>query len=86
VRKGQRLHRRDWPLTTTPANQQSASFADCPSPSLPIGGGVFAQSGSVGVNVNTTNANGSQWESFISNTTALDVQEDTIAICAGAVV
>src|SRR5262249_61770904 len=58
-----------------PANSQVAGAALCPAPKVPIGGGIFSSSGSVGVNINSTVPEApavNEWESWMNNASGLD--------------
>jgi hypothetical protein len=70
---------------TISANTQGLAFADCPALKVPIGGGVFSNSSSLGVNINTTNTEDpvSEWESFINNASGIDTTATPFAVCAG---
>jgi hypothetical protein len=66
-----------------PPGDQTGIRASCPAPTAPIGGGIFSNSGSVGVNVNTTAPVGSGWDSFENNGTPFDQEANAFVVCAG---
>src|SRR5262249_8635552 len=60
---------------TVAANSQVAGAALCPAPKVPIGGGIFSSSGSVGVNINSTVPEApavNEWESWMNNASGID--------------
>ena len=71
---------------TISAFSQGPAFADCPAPTVPIGGGVTSSSTSVAVNINTTNTEDpvSEWESFINNASGVDFTATPYAVSPAA--
>jgi hypothetical protein len=71
------------PATNLPANDQTFTAAECPSNLVAIGGGGFASTSSVGVNLNeTAPASDQEWKSFINNVSGVDFTGSSIAVCA----
>ena len=62
--------------------RQVRSTATCPAPTVPIGGGVFADS-DLDVNINSTVPQGSDWVVFQNNAGPSNGTADVFAVCAG---
>jgi hypothetical protein len=70
------------PAFSAPAGGQKGGSAVCPAPTVPIGGGVFTTSKSVGVNVEGTIPSGDRWDSFMNNNTGFPATATAVAVCA----
>ena len=72
------------PATSLPANSQTFTAASCPVNSVAIGGGGFASTSSVGVNLNETGPDGTsgEWLSYINNASGATFIGSTVAVCA----
>jgi hypothetical protein len=67
-----------------PAGMQTFGFAQCPAPTVPIGGGVLSESVSTAENVNVSAAATGGWEVYMNNATASSSYFFKVyAICAG---
>jgi hypothetical protein len=58
------------------------SFASCPAPTVPIGGGVFSGSQSVFVNFQGSFPTGHEWDSFVNNSTEFPITSTAVVVCA----
>jgi len=70
------------PAFTVAANGQKGGSAVCPAPTVPVGGGVFTSSKSVGVNVEGSIPSGDRWDSFMNNNSGVAVTASAVAVCA----
>ena len=70
------------PAFTVAANSQKGGSAVCPAPTVPVGGGVFTSSKSVGVNVEGSIPSGDRWDSFMNNNSGVAVTASAVAVCA----
>src|SRR5262249_31794599 len=66
-----------------PAGGSTESFATCPAPTLPVGGGASSNALSHDVNVGGMGISGTGFVSFMDNASAFDFLSSTTAICAG---
>jgi hypothetical protein len=71
------------PATSLPANDQTRTDVECPTNLVAIGGGAFASTNSVGVNINETAFDSDQsWLSYINNASGVDFVGSSVAVCA----
>jgi hypothetical protein len=71
------------PLRVAPANAQTGTSIACPSPTVPLGGGVTSTSTSTLVNLNSTYvASSTSWQVFENNASASDSTLQAWAVCA----
>lgn len=72
------------PAQTLRAGTQTETIADCPPNLVPIGGGGFASTSSVGVNINETAFGGlmNDWINFVNNNSGVDFTGSSVVICA----
>lgn len=61
---------------------EAGSFAACPAPTVPIGGGVLSGSKSVFVNFLGSFPTGHEWDSFINNSTEGPITSTAVVVCA----
>lgn len=66
-----------------PAGSHTLSFASCPAPTVPIGGGAFTSSGSLAHSLAGMGTSGTDFISFMNNASGLTFASSTVAICAG---
>ena len=57
------------------------TFAACPAPTVPIGGGVDAP-GSVGVNFQGSFPTGNEWDAFVNNSSEIPASSTAVVVCA----
>jgi hypothetical protein len=57
------------------------TFAACPAPTVPIGGGVDAP-GSVGANFQGSFPSGNEWDAFVNNSTEFPISSTAVVVCA----
>ena len=69
---------------TSPANGQVRGTAVCPSGKVPLGGGFFSSSGSVGANENSSFPVTGGWSVDFNNSTATASTFTVYAVCAKA--
>lgn len=72
------------PAGNLTAQTEVLTTADCPSGLIAIGGGAFASTSSVGVNINETGPGESdnEWISFINNDSGVNFTGSSVAVCA----
>ena len=61
---------------------EAGSFAACPAPTVPIGGGVFSGSKDVNVNFAGSFPSAHEWDAFVNNSTEFDIVSTAAAVCA----
>jgi hypothetical protein len=61
---------------------EAGSFAACPAPTVPIGGGVVSGSKSVFVDFPGSFPTGNEWDSFINNSTEGPITSTAVVVCA----
>jgi hypothetical protein len=66
-----------------PAGSHTLSFATCPEPTVPIGGGAGSSTSNIAVNIGGMGTDGSDFVSSMNNATGLDFTSSTVAVCAG---
>jgi hypothetical protein len=66
-----------------PAGSHTLSFATCPAPTVPIGGGAGSSTPNIAVDIGGMGTAGSDFVSSMNNATGLDFTSSTLAICAG---
>src|SRR5262249_56333797 len=54
------------------AGMQNFQITDCPASTVPVGGGVLSHASDVRVNLNATDPDGLNWESFVNNGAPFD--------------
>jgi hypothetical protein len=70
-------------FVVNPAGSHTVSFATCPAPTVPIGGGTGSSTSNIGVNIGGMGTSGRDFVSSMNNTTGTDFGTSTFAICAG---
>ena len=72
------------PAQNLMAQTEVFTTADCPSGLIAIGGGGFASTSSVGVNLNETapGETNNEWVSYINNDSGVNFTGSTVAVCA----
>jgi uncharacterized protein YjlB len=61
---------------------EAGSFASCPAPTVPVGGGVFSGSKSVFVDFVGSFPTGHEWDSFVNNSTEFPITSTAVVVCA----
>jgi hypothetical protein len=67
---------------TAPNGRQTRGVANCPIGKVPIGGGVFVQSGSTLANVNSSFPTAAGWDADVNNASGFDTTFDVRVVCA----
>jgi hypothetical protein len=72
------------PAQNLMAEEDVLTTADCPSGLIPISGGGFASTSSVGVNLNETapGETAGEWISFFNNDSGVNFTGSSVAVCA----
>jgi hypothetical protein len=70
-------------VVLNPAGSHTLSFATCPAPNVPIGGGAGSSTSNIGVNIGGMGTSGSDFVSSMNNATGVEFTSSTTAICAG---
>lgn len=67
---------------TVASGGQAGSFATCPAPTVPIGGGVLTGRSSVGVSFQGSFPTGHEWEAFMTNSSEGPTTTNAVVVCA----
>jgi hypothetical protein len=70
-------------LVQNPAGSHAVSFATCPAPTVPIGGGAGSSTANIAVNIGGMGIAGSDFVSSMNNADVANHTTSTTAVCAG---
>ena len=70
------------PFQVAPTGAQSTAHIECPTGTVPLGGGVFVQSNSTAANINSSAPTPTGWSGWVNNTSGATTFFQVQAICA----
>src|SRR4051794_205169 len=70
------------PFQLAPTGAQSTAHVECPTGTVPLGGGVFVQSNSTAANINSSAPTPTGWSGWVNNTSGETTFFQVQAICA----